>query len=276
MVELSGKTLPQVFLEQCARRSDAVALREKDYGIWQRVTWKNYQEHVRHFSMGLRQLGFQRGDHLAILSENCREWLYAALGAISLGGVVLGVYPTSPYPEVHYVVNHSDSIFVLCEDQEQTDKILEVIDDLPKLKKIIVKDMKGLRHYPKDHIIAFDQVIALGRESAEKDPDRFAKEIDRGRAEDVCIMIYTSGTTGPPKGAMVNHRNIEAMTRAAAAAMTIGDKDGVVSYLPLCHVAEQIFSLYLPLYYGYSPKKRFGQGCFSGTIGADDRPTLIT
>ena len=250
MVELSGKTLPQVFLEQSALRADAVALREKDYGIWQRVTWRNYHDQVRYFSMGLRQLGFQRKDHLAILSENCREWLYAALGGISLGGVVLGVYPTSPYPEVHYVVSHSDSIFVLCEDQEQTDKILEVIDDLPKLKKIIVKDMKGLRHYPQDHIIAFEEVIRLGRESAEKDPDRFVAEIDKGKAEDICIMIYTSGTTGPPKGAMVNHSNIEAMTRAAAAAMAISDKDSVVSYLPLCHVAEQIFSLYLPLFYG--------------------------
>ncbi len=250
MVELTGKTLPQVFLEQAALRGDGVALREKDFGIWQRVTWNQYLEHVRHFSLGLRHLGFQRGDHLAVLSENCREWLYAGMGAISLGGVVLGVYSTSPYPEVHYVVKHSDAVMVVCEDQEQTDKILEVIDDLPKIKKIIVKDMKGLRRYPKENIISFEDVERLGRDLAEKEPERFETEARQGNAEDVCIMIYTSGTTGPPKGAMVNHRNVEAMTRAAAEAMDIADTDSVVSYLPLCHVAEQIFSLYLPLYYG--------------------------
>ncbi|BBO69716.1 long-chain-fatty-acid--CoA ligase [Desulfosarcina alkanivorans] len=250
MVELIGKTLPQVFLDQVALRGDSVGLREKDYGIWQRVTWRQYFENVRNFSLGLKQLGFERGDHMAILSENCCEWLYSCMGIISLGGVALGVYSTSPCKEVHYVVKHSDSVFVLCEDQEQTDKILEVIDDLPKLKKIIVKDMKGLRNYPKDNIISFAEVAKRGLALAKKEQYRFQAEIEKGHAQDVCIMIYTSGTTGPPKGAMVNHRNIEAMTRAAAAAMEIDDTDSVVSYLPLCHVAEQIFSLYLPLYFG--------------------------
>ena len=250
MVELTGKTLPQVFIEQARQRKDSVALREKDYGIWQQVTWHQYLEHVRHFSLGLRQLGFRRGDHLAIVSENCCEWLYASLGAICMGGVTLGVYPTSPYPEVHYVVKHSDSVIVVCEDQEQTDKILEVLDDLPKLKKIIVKDMKGLRNYPKDHIISFEDVARLGRSLAEEEPDRFESEVCKGAPEDVCIMIYTSGTTGPPKGAMVNHHNVGAEALAAAEAMRVTDRDNVVSYLPLCHVAEQIFSLYLPIYFG--------------------------
>jgi long-chain acyl-CoA synthetase len=250
MVELTGKTLSQTFLEQATRRGEAAALREKEYGIWRRVTWRQYLTHVRDFSLGLKQLGFERGNHLAILSENCRQWLYACMGTVSLGGVALGVYPTSPYPEVHYVVKHSDSVMVVCEDQEQTDKILEVIDDLPKIKKIIVKDMKGLRHYPQDRLISFAEVEKLGRELAERQPGLFENEIRQGSADDVCIMIYTSGTTGPPKGAMVNHNNIEAMTHAGAAAMAIDEKDSVVSYLPLCHVAEQIFSLYLPVYYG--------------------------
>jgi long-chain acyl-CoA synthetase len=250
MVELTGKTLSQTFLEQATRRGEAAALREKEYGIWRRVTWRQYLAHVRDFSLGLKQLGFERGNHLAILSENCRQWLYACMGTVSLGGVALGVYPTSPYPEVHYVVKHSDSVMVVCEDQEQTDKILEVIDDLPKIKKIIVKDMKGLRHYPQDRLISFAEVEKLGRELAERQPGLFENEIRQGSADEVCIMIYTSGTTGPPKGAMVNHNNIEAMTHAGAAAMAIDEKDSVVSYLPLCHVAEQIFSLYLPVYYG--------------------------
>ena len=230
MVELTGKTLPQVFRAQAEQRKDEIALREKEFGIWQPVTWRQYLEHVRHFSLGLRQLGFSRGDHLAILSENCREWLYAGLGSMSLGGVMLGVYPTSPYPEVHYVVKHSDAVVVVCEDQEQTDKILQVVDDLPKLKKIIVTDMKGLRNYSREKIISFAQVEALGRDLAQKEPGRFDEEIRSGRPEDVCIMVYTSGTTGPPKGAMVSHGNVEAMTRSAALAMEIDAGDSVVSY----------------------------------------------
>ncbi|MFH0728936.1 MAG: AMP-binding protein [Pseudomonadota bacterium] len=250
MVELSRNTLIRIFLERVAASGPQVALREKDYGIWQSVTWNQYLRHVKHVALGLRQLGFKRGDHLAIVSENCCEWLYAGLAGISLGGVTLGIYPTSPYPEVHYVLKHSDSVFVVCEDQEQTDKILEVIHDLPKLKKIIVKDMKGLSHYRKENIISFAGVEELGRQLELAEPALFEQEASRGAAQDVCIMIYTSGTTGPPKGAMVNHLNVEAMTTAAADAMGISQTDSVVSYLPLCHVAEQIFSLYLSLYFG--------------------------
>ena len=251
-MELSGKTLGQFFLDRVAERGRMVALREKDYGIWQGVTWDRYLEHVRNFGLGLKVLGFERGDHLAIISENCREWLYADLAAICLGGVSVGVYPTSPYPEVHYVVKHSDSSFVMCEDQEQTDKILEVLDDLPALKKIIVKDMKGLRHYPKDRIMSFAEVEALGAELHGREPGLFVEEVERGRPEDVCIMVYTSGTTGKPKGAMINHINIESMTLGTIDAIGASEEDSVVSYLPLCHVAEKIFSLFLPMYTGYA------------------------
>jgi len=250
MVKLTNKTLPHFFLDRVSKCGDQVALREKDFGIWQPVTWDQYLTHVKHFAMGLVTLGFKRGDHMAIISENCKEWLYADLACISLGGITLGVYPTSPYPEVKYVVHHSDSVIIVCEDQEQTDKILEVIDDLPLLKKIIVKDMKGMRKYPKDIIIPFKEVEDLGKQLTKTSPHLFLEEVNKGKPEDICIMIYTSGTTGPPKGAMVNHRNVEAATWSAAQAMEVTQKDIVVSYLPLCHVAEQIFSLYLPLFVG--------------------------
>ncbi|MBU1340139.1 MAG: AMP-binding protein, partial [Proteobacteria bacterium] len=250
MVKLTNKTLPRVFLDRVADCGDQVALREKDFGIWQSITWNQYLDHVKHFALGLVTLGFQRGDHLAIISDNCKEWLYADIACMSLGGITLGVYPTSPSAEVKYVVHHSDSVIVVCEDQEQADKILEVIDDLPLLKKIIVKDMKGLRNYSKDILVSFKEVEDFGRRLSETNPCLFLEEIKKGDPEDICIMIYTSGTTGPPKGAMVNHRNVEATTWSAAEAMKVTHKDTVVSYLPLCHVAEQIFSLYLPLFMG--------------------------
>ncbi len=247
---MTNRTLPRIFLDRVADYGDQTALREKDFGIWQTVTWNQYLDHVRNFALGLASLGFKRGDHMAIISENCREWLYADLACISLGGVTLGVYPTSPSPEVKYVVHHSDSVIVVCEDQEQTDKILEVMDELPRVERIIVKDMKGMRRYPEDIILPFAQVEKMGQQMAEKQPYYFLEEIQKGDPEDVCIMIYTSGTTGPPKGAMVTHKNVEATTMASALAMDITPEDTVVSYLPLCHVAEQIFSLYLPLVVG--------------------------
>ncbi|MBI5521334.1 MAG: AMP-binding protein [Desulfarculus sp.] len=250
MAELSGRTLGQFFLERVAERGQRVALREKDFGIWQRVTWNGYLEHVRDFALGLKALGFERGDHLAILSENCREWLYADIATICLGGVTVGVYPTSPAAEVGYVVGHSDSRFVVAEDQEQTDKILEALDRLPLLTKIIVMDMKGLRHYPRERIMSFAEVEALGAALHAKDPGLFLEEVNQGRPQDVAIMVYTSGTTGPPKGAMLSHQNVEAMTAATVKAIGASEADTVVSYLPLCHVAERIFSLFLPLYLG--------------------------
>jgi len=251
LAELSGKTLCQNFLETAAKRSDKVALREKEYGIWQRITWQQYREHVTHFALGLKALGFMRGDHLAIISENCREWLYAELGAIALGGVTVGVYPTSPCAEVQYVVDHADARFIVCEDQEQTDKILEVWDELPSLQKIIVVDMKGLRKYNRENIISFAQVEELGKKLAAENLGLFAAEVVQGHPEDVCIMIYTSGTTGKPKGAMINHRNIEATALSTISAIAPTVDDMVVSYLPLCHVAEKIFTLFLPVFVGY-------------------------
>jgi long-chain acyl-CoA synthetase len=252
VAELTGGTMGRFFLDRVAERGDGVALREKDFGIWQRVTWNEYLTRVRRFALGLIALEFRRGDHLAILSENRRQWLYADLATICLGGVTVGVYPTSPYPEVHYVVRHSNARFVVCEDQEQTDKILEVIDDLPDLQSIIVIDMKGMRRYPREKIRSFDDVSAMGEALEREQPDRFREEVNKGDPEDLCIMVYTSGTTGPPKGAMINHRNVEAMTAATVDAIGATADDSVVSYLPLCHVAERIFSLFLPLYVGYT------------------------
>ncbi|HEX5679471.1 MAG TPA: AMP-binding protein, partial [Desulfobacterales bacterium] len=219
MAELSGKTLGQFFMERVAARGDRVALREKDLGIWQRVTWNQYLEHVRSFALGLKALGFDRGNHLAIVSENRREWLYADIATVCLGGVTVGVYPTSPSAEVRYVIQHSDSRFVVCEDQEQTDKILEVIDDLPQVAKIIVADMKGMRRYPRERIVSFAEVEDRGRELLAREPGLFQQELAQGRPEDVAIIVYTSGTTGPPKGAMISHANVEAMTAATVEAI---------------------------------------------------------
>ena len=243
-------TLPRLLRERALRAPAAVALREKEYGIWQRVTWEGYLGHVRRFCLGLIRLGLERGDKVAILSENCREWLYAELAAMTASAVGVGVYPTSPAPEVKYVVQHSEATVVVCEDQEQVDKILEVSAELPRLAHVVVMDMRGLRRYSDPRLIAFEEVERLGAEHDREHPGLFDRLVDATDADGVAFLIYTSGTTGHPKGAMISHRNVLAQARSAAAATGITPRDDVVSYLPLCHVAEQIFSVYLPLWLG--------------------------
>jgi long-chain acyl-CoA synthetase len=249
-VALVADTLPKLLRERARLGPGEVALREKEYGIWQRVTWDDYLGHVRRFCLGLVSLGLERGEKIAILSENCREWVYAELAAMSASAVGVGVYPTSPAAEVKYVVSHSEAVAVVCEDQEQVDKILEVSAELPRLRHIVVADMRGLGKYEDPRILSFEEVERLGAEHERAHPALFDSLVDATAADEIAFLIYTSGTTGFPKGAMISHRNVLAQARSAAEATGIRAGDSVVSYLPLCHVAEQIFSVYLPLYLG--------------------------
>ena len=251
MAVLTADTLPKLLLLRASENGrPRVALREKEYGVWQRVTWEGYLGHVRRFCLGLLALGLSRGDKIAILSENCREWLYAELAAMSASAVGVGVYPTSPAAEVKYVVAHSESVFAVVQDQEQADKILEVIAELPLLKKIVVMDRKGMRAYTDPRILSFGEVEAIGAEHERNHPRLFREMAEPTSANEVAFLIYTSGTTGFPKGAMISHRNI--LSQVEALSMRRGSvcPTTVVSYLPLCHVAEQIFSVFLPLSLG--------------------------
>jgi long-chain acyl-CoA synthetase len=249
-VVTDADTLPKLLRQRSRESPGAVALREKEHGIWQRVTWEDYLGHVRRFCLGLVGLGLQRDDKVAILAENCREWLYAELAAMSASAVGVGVYPTSPAPEVRHVVQHSEATFVVCEDQEQLDKILEVSAELPQVRHVVVADMRGLRRYRDPRILSFEEVERIGARHDREHPGLFDALVSQTRPESVAFLIYTSGTTGPPKGAMISHRNILAQARSVVAATGLTRDDTVVSYLPLCHVAEQIFSVFLPLWLG--------------------------
>jgi len=246
----STDTLPKLLAERAGLHPQAVALREKQFGIWQRVTWQGYLDHVRRACMGFAALGVSRGDKVAILSENRREWLYAELAAMSAGAVGVGVYPTSPSNEVQYVIDHSGATIVVAEDQEQVDKILEVGDRLPLVRHIVVPETKGLRSYGDPRLVSWEELEARGERHGAAHPGLFEELVAGTREDDLAFLIYTSGTTGFPKGAMISHRNVLAQARAAAEATGIDGSDSVVSYLPLCHVAEQIFSVYLPLQLG--------------------------
>lgn len=243
-------TIPKLFLRNKDRYQNKVALREKDLGIWQRVTWRDYWDHVCFFSLGLKKFGLKKGDKLSILGDNCREWLYADLAAQCASAVTVGIYPTDVASQVKYVLENSESRFVVAKDQEQVDKILEVKDDLPLLKKIIVVDMKGLRRYRDPMIISFKEVENLGETVHKEQAHLFEEMVANTNPEDIGIIVYTSGTTGKPKGAMISQKNMVSMIKGLSQVLEFRPSDSFVSALPLCHIAERMFSLIFPMWAG--------------------------
>lgn len=249
---MTADTLPKLLREHARRNPARVALREKEFGIWQPVTWARYHERVRDFALGLRGIGFRRGDKLAIIGDNRPEWLYAELAVQSLGGVAVGIYQDSLADQVRYIVDHSDARVVAVEDQEQVDKLLDVRSRLPGVERIVYDDPKGLAHYTDPLLVAFAEVEARGREVARREPGAFDVEVDAGRGDDVCLLCYTSGTTGSPKGAMLAHRNMIEMGRSFSAVERMLPPDEFVSFLPLPWIGEQMMSVSSALFVGFT------------------------
>jgi long-chain acyl-CoA synthetase len=246
-VDIDRLTLPQQLRHWAATRPGDVALRQKDFGIWEPVTWKGYEQAARHFGLGLVDLGLGEGGHCAIISENRKEWVFTQLGCGLVGAVTVGVYPTSPAPEVEYLLHSSDAEIVVCEDQEQLDKVLEVLERLPRLKHLVVIDPKGLRRYQVPQLLTFDEVLARGARFEGSAPNLVDQRLARQSMDDTALMIFTSGSTGRPKAAMISYGNIAAMAAGTDVIYRCSPQDSMVSYLPLCHVAEQIYTVHLPL-----------------------------
>ncbi|WP_144778616.1 AMP-dependent synthetase/ligase [Marinobacter maritimus] len=240
-------TLPQMLRAHAKERPDMLALRQKDFGIWQACSWQDYYQRARHFGLGLRALGLSDGGHVAIISENRVEWVIAQMGMGLVKGICVGVYPTSPWNEVAYVLEHSDVEMVVCEDQEQTDKVLEAWPQLPQLKHNIVIDPKGLRSY-QEPPSSFEEIETLGREFEHKHPELIDQLLDSQKMDDIALMIYTSGSTGRPKGAMISWGNLQAGAPGLIELLGVDQHSTSLSYLPLCHVAEQALTNIAPIY----------------------------
>ena len=272
-------TLPQLLRYRSQTQPSALALREKDRGIWRRYSWGHYYDSARRVALGLRSLGLRAGDRIAIASENTPEWYYADLGAESIGAVVVGIYPTNPWPELQYIVRHCGARVVFTGDQEQTDKVLDALarnEGLPLVDHIVCVDMKGMRGYTEEKLLSFDALLQLGDKYLEENPlaaGELDASIDAGSPDDSCILVYTSGTTGPPKGAMISHRNIVYSAYAYAETCgLIGRRFEAVGYLPLCHMADRCLSMVMQLVLG---------GCINfaesiDTVAADVREMAPT
>jgi len=246
-------TLPALLRRNAIKYGDKkVAIREKEFGIWQPVTWKGYYENVRDFALGLHKLGFKRGDKLSYIGDNRPEALYSELGVQCLGGAIVGIYPDSHLDQAEYIINHSDSTFVFGGDQEQADKILGIKEKCPKIINVIVDDPKGMRHYDDPLLIFFKEVQKIGRGLAEKEPNLFDEMIDRVSPEDVGMINYTSGTTGLPKGSMITHKNMTSVVKFHDQVDPAKETDEYVSFLPLPWIGEQEYGVYWPLYKAFT------------------------
>lgn len=245
-------TIPKLFWQRVNEWADNTAMREKDFGIWKDISWTDYGRNAKYVALGLVSLGMEKGDRVAIISENNPEWLYTDMGCQSAGGVSVGIYTTDAPNQIEYVVGHSGSKFYVCEDEEQLDKILEVRDNLPDLKHIIILDMEGLRDFSDPMAITFDQLLEMGRKLDEEDPKLLPKLLDQAEPDDTAFLVYTSGTTGPPKGAMISHTNVMGNMQGFFEVFRGGLDDDILTFLPLCHIAERGVTALGILFNGYT------------------------
>ena len=248
--DASWDTLPKLFHSKINSYGDRAAMREKVLGIWQEISWNQYGQHVKHLGTALHNLGVKKGHCIAIISDPNPEWLYCDMAIQCLGGISVGIYTTNSAEEVEYIIDHSESKYVFVENEEQLDKVLQKRKNLPRLSKIIVFDMEGLRDFKDPMVMSFKALMTLGKKRCDKNPGLFDTLWPQVTPRDTAIIVYTSGTTGPPKGAMRTHHNAVWTTRSLAQTNKVYDTDEILSFLPLCHVAERLNTVFSPLVNG--------------------------
>ena len=235
-------TFPRLLLYQAQVRPDAPAIREKDLGIWQTWTWRQVADEVRALACGLAAQGFRRGMSVAVIGENRPRLYWVIAAAQSLGGVPVPIYSDAPAQEMVYVFHNADIEFAVVEDQEQVDKLLEIMPQCPKLKHIVFDDSRGMRRYRQTELMSFDDLQAAGREFDRRQPEFFAGEVAKGATNDIASMFYTSGTTGKPKGVVHTHHALITAGRAGAELEGLTPEDEVIAYLPMAWIGQNIFS----------------------------------
>ncbi len=240
---MAEETLPQLLVRNAEKLGHRPAIRELDKGIWREFSWRDSLARVRAIALGLRALGFGREEKLALLSDNRPEAYWTMVAAQAVGGIPVPLYQDAIVREIQYVIDHSDASIVLAEDQEQVDKVLEIRDGLPKIRRILYDDPKGMRHYKDPLLMSLNVLEEEGRRLDRAEPGLFEELVAQGTGADMAIICYTSGTTGVPKGAMITHRN---MIRAAENFMVrerYHEGDEMLSYLPLAWIGEVAWSL---------------------------------
>ena len=252
-IDLNDITFPKLLKAQAAKFGvKKTALRKKGLGIWQSFSWQQYFENVRSLALGLHSQGFNPGDKLAIVGNNRPESLFAEIAAQAAGGIAVSLYHDSTPQEVAWAIGQFDVSFVIAEDQEQVDKILDQLDRLPKLRRIVYIQKRGMRKYSNELLATLEDVMEIGTALGERQPELLNELIAAGKGDDTAIICLTSGTTGHPRGAMLSFRNLVSMSIAFNEADPKNAGDEFVSLLPLAWFGEQLMSVAAPLLVGYT------------------------
>jgi long-chain acyl-CoA synthetase len=244
-------TLPELLLQKRDIKG-RIAIREKDYGIWQSYSWHDYFENVKKFALGLGSLGFKRGDMLSVIGDNRPQLYWAQVATACLGGISVPLYQDAIEKELEYILKHSEARFLVAEDQEQVDKILLLKEKLPNVEMIIYDDPRGMRHYNQPYIKGFTHIQELGVEFAKDHPNYLENEIQKGNIDDICFIIYTSGTTGDPKGVVLTHANVITNAKLLSKVEDHRPTDQVMAYLPMAWIGDSILSLAMFLNTGFT------------------------
>lgn len=252
MLDPAADTFPKLVRKNADRCPSKIAIREKDLGIWQSYTWREYFEQSRRIATGLASLGFARGDKLAIIGDNRPPLYWATMACQALGGIPVPIYQDSIEKEMRYIVDHAEVRFAVVEDQEQVDKLLQVKGCGSRLDYLVYDDPRGMRGYAEPFLLSLDELRARGRKFEAEHPGYFDTEIAKGTADDTAIICYTSGTTGTPKGTMLSHRNLIVTAENAARAESLRDDEEILSYLPMAWVGDHIFSYAQAIIVGFT------------------------
>jgi long-chain acyl-CoA synthetase len=256
-------TFPHILLEN-ARKFPAskIAMREKEYGIWQSYSWQDSLDQVRDFALGLAALGFKKEDKMAIIGDN-RPRLYWGMAACQcLGGVPVPLYQDAIHKELQFIVDHSECRFALAEDQEQADKLMHLKEEISRIEYIIYTDARGLRNYKHDWLLDLSDVQEMGRKFGQENPDYFMNAVNAVKPDDMSLIAYTSGTTGNPKGVMITHRMIADCSRGFLEWDNLDETENIMAYLPMAWIGDHMFS--------------FGQALTAGfTVNCPESTTTI-
>ena len=244
-------TFPKLLMRHAQERGARPAIREKDRGIWQTWTWRQFADEVRVLAAALAAEGFRRGDHFALVGDN-RPRIYAAVCAAQcLGGIPVPLYQDSVAGEMSFPIRNAEIAYALAEDQEQVDKLLEIQPQCPSLRRIYFDDPRGLRHYDQPQLVSYEKLLELGRAALARHPGLVDEEIAKGRGSDTAAMFFTSGTTGVPKGVVLTHDALIDRSRVVAEMERLGEEDVVLAFMPPAWIGQNIFSYAQPMVAGY-------------------------